>query len=99
MERIQNFINGSLCDSVTKNFIDNYNPAEGKVYSHIPDSNADDVALAVDAANAAFDQWSNIAVEKRSAILLKIADLVDRDLDKLALAESTDSGKPVKLAK
>jgi aminomuconate-semialdehyde/2-hydroxymuconate-6-semialdehyde dehydrogenase len=40
-----------------------------------------------------------MAVEKRSAILQKIADLIDRDLDELALAESTDQGKPVKLAK
>jgi aminomuconate-semialdehyde/2-hydroxymuconate-6-semialdehyde dehydrogenase len=57
------------------------------------------VQHAVEAAGQAFAAWSSMAVEKRAAILQKIADLIDRDLDKLALAESVDQGKPVKLAK
>ncbi len=60
---------------------------------------AADVAMAVKAAQAAFEAWAAMPMEKRSAILLKIADLIDRDLDKLALAESIDNGKPVKLAR
>jgi aminomuconate-semialdehyde/2-hydroxymuconate-6-semialdehyde dehydrogenase len=99
MQKIQNYINGELIAPVSGSYLDNVNPAEGKVYSHIPDSDERDVQLAVDAAQAAFAGWSGMAVEKRSAMLQKIAILIERDLDKLALAESIDQGKPVKLAK
>jgi aminomuconate-semialdehyde/2-hydroxymuconate-6-semialdehyde dehydrogenase len=99
MEKIQNYINGELVSPVSGKYIDNYNPAEGKVYSLIPDSDSADVQAAAESAQLAFASWSSMAVEKRSAILMKVADLIDRDLDKLALAESIDNGKPVKLAK
>lgn len=99
MKKILNYINGELIEAVSGTYLDNINPTEGKVYSYIPDSDAHDVQLAVNAAQAAFAGWSGMAVEKRSAILQKIASLIERDLDKLALAESIDQGKPVKLAK
>jgi aminomuconate-semialdehyde/2-hydroxymuconate-6-semialdehyde dehydrogenase len=98
MEKISNYINGELVSPVSGNYLDNINPAEGKVYSLIPDSDAEDVNLAVSAASDAFHYWSNLSPEKRSAFLLKIADLIDRDLHALALAESIDNGKPVSLA-
>lgn len=98
MQKILNYINGQLIEPVAKTFLDNYNPAEGKVYSLTPDSGPADVNNAVEAAKVAFPSWSSTPANKRSAILIKIADLVDRDLDKLALAESIDNGKPVTLA-
>jgi aminomuconate-semialdehyde/2-hydroxymuconate-6-semialdehyde dehydrogenase len=99
MDKILNYINGELVEPHLKIYLENYNPAEGRPYSLVPDSDAQDVQLATEAAQRAFGAWSAMAVEKRSAILQKIADLIDRDLDELALAESTDQGKPVKLAK
>lgn len=99
MEKIQNYINGALTEPFNGTYLDNVNPAEGKVYSLIPDSGNKDVNHAVEAARRAFAKWSTTPAEQRSAIMIKIADLIDRDLDKLALAESTDQGKPVKLAK
>ena len=93
MQKIQNYINGVLVDPCSGNFLDNINPAEGKVYSLIPDSDAADVNEANRAAQKAFPEWSAMAVEKRSAILSKIADLIDRDLDSLSVAESVDNGK------
>src|SRR6187397_2198080 len=99
MFRISNYINGNLTEPQSGKFLDNINPAEGKVYSLIPDSDSKDVDLAVEAAKKAFHGWSTMPVNKRSDFLIKIADLIDRDLDKLALAESIDQGKPVKLAK
>jgi aminomuconate-semialdehyde/2-hydroxymuconate-6-semialdehyde dehydrogenase len=95
---IQNYINGKLVAPVSGSYLDNVNPAEGKIYSYIPDSDERDVQQAVDAAQAAFPAWSTLDVQKRSDLLLKIAELIDRDLHKLALAESIDQGKPVKLA-
>ena len=98
MEKILNYINGVLTEPVSGKFFNNINPAEGKPYSLVPDSDAKDVAKATAAAQQAFAKWSTSAKD-RSAILIKIAELIDRDLDKLALAESIDQGKPVNLAK
>lgn len=99
MEKITNLINGRLEAPQSASYLDNLNPAEGAVYSLIPDSDERDVEQAVLAAKNAFPEWSMMPVEKRSAVLSKIADLIDRDFEKLALAESIDQGKPVKLAK
>lgn len=99
MLKIQNYINGKLAEPLSGNYFDNINPAEGKPYSLVPDSDAADVQQAVEAAKEALEAWTGMPVEKRSAILMRIADLIDRDLEKLALAESTDQGKPLKLAR
>jgi aminomuconate-semialdehyde/2-hydroxymuconate-6-semialdehyde dehydrogenase len=99
VQRIANYIDGSLVAPVSGSYLDNINPAEGKVYSFVPDSDERDVAQAVTAAKAAFPSWSAMPVEKRSEILLKVAALIDRDHEKLSLAESVDNGKPLKLAK
>ena len=99
MQKLKNYINGELVEPISDTYLDNVNPAEGKVYSHIPDSGETDVLAAVEAAQAAFEEWSTLPIQRRSDIMLKIADLVDRDHDKLAMAESIDNGKPLKLAK
>jgi aminomuconate-semialdehyde/2-hydroxymuconate-6-semialdehyde dehydrogenase len=99
MEKIANYINGELVAPKAGKYLDNINPAEGKVYSLIPDSDAADVEEAVKAAKGAFKEWSEMSPDQRSRILLRIADLIDANLDRLALAESVDNGKPVKLAK
>jgi aminomuconate-semialdehyde/2-hydroxymuconate-6-semialdehyde dehydrogenase len=52
MIKIKNYINGELLDPISGNFIDNYDPSRGKIYSQIPDSDLNDVELAVAAANA-----------------------------------------------
>ncbi len=99
MQKLQNYINGELVAPASGNYIDNYHPATGKVYSLIPDSDAKDVELATDAAKKAFPEWSKKSIQERSAILLKLVDLIERDMDKLAEAESKDNGKPIWLAK
>ncbi len=95
---LKNYINGQLVEPSTQTYIDGYNPATGKVYSQIPNSNANDVELAVTAAHQAFEGWSSTPKEQRSKILLKLAALIELNLPRLALAESTDNGKPLKLA-
>jgi aminomuconate-semialdehyde/2-hydroxymuconate-6-semialdehyde dehydrogenase len=99
MQKIKNYINGALVDPKAGLYIDNYNPANGKVYSLIPDSDTDDVQMAVGAAKAAFSTWAATPKEKRARIMLKISDLIEKNLDRLALAESIDNGKPLSLAK
>jgi aminomuconate-semialdehyde/2-hydroxymuconate-6-semialdehyde dehydrogenase len=99
MEKILNYINGKLIEPTSGKYLENINPSIGSVYSTIPDSDSSDVQKAVNSAQAAFPQWSAMPLDKRASILLAIADLIDRDLDKLALAESIDQGKPLKLAR
>ncbi len=99
MKKILNYINGKLVEPTTGKFLDNYNPAIGEVYSLIPDSGSRDVDKAVIAAQNAFEDWSGRTAKERSNIMLKIAALLESRLDELALAESIDNGKPVKLAR
>jgi len=99
MEKITNYINGEYCEPLSGMWIDNYNPSVGEVYGKIANSNEADVEKAYKAARAAFPQWSNTTIEERSRILLKIASLIEENLDKLAHAEAEDNGKPLSLAK
>ena len=99
MFKIQNYINGELIEPVGKKYLDNYNPSTGKVYSLIPDSDEKDVQLAYEAAQAAFPKWSTTKKDERSRIMMKIAELIDKNFDKLVKAESVDHGKPVWFAK
>lgn len=98
MELIYNYINGVLVAPQGEEYIDNFEPATGKVYSKIPRSQADDVAAAVSAAEAAFPAWSALSIQERSRFLLKISEAIDAKLAHLAQAESRDNGKPIKLA-
>lgn len=96
---ILNYINGEMKSSNSGATLDNYNPAIGKVYGSIPNSDASDVAEAYQAAAAAFPSWSNTPAEERFKILNAIAEGIDNLRDTLALAESNDQGKPLWLAK
>lgn len=96
---LENYIGGSLIAPLSGKFIDNINPATGEVYAHIPDSNEKDVEAAVHAAQKAFPAWSVTPVEERFKILNRIAELIDANLDELALAETNDNGKPLWLSK
>ena len=98
MIKIKNYINGSLQDPVDGKWLDNFEPAKGKVYSQIPDSGEQDVALAVEAAKAAFPSWRDLPLAERYRYMMKISDLIESRLDELAAAESRDNGKPLKLA-
>jgi aminomuconate-semialdehyde/2-hydroxymuconate-6-semialdehyde dehydrogenase len=97
--RIRNFIDGQFIEPVGGRYLDNIEPATGKAYSQVPDSDDRDVGLAVAAAEKAFADWSRTPATERSRILLRIADLIERDLEKLARAESIDTGKPLSLAR
>lgn len=95
---IQNFIGGEFKDPISNQYIDNINPATGEKYGQIPNSNSQDVQAAVDAAKKAFPLWSTSTAETRFKILNRIAELIDENIDALALAETTDNGKPLSLS-
>jgi aminomuconate-semialdehyde/2-hydroxymuconate-6-semialdehyde dehydrogenase len=99
MTKILNFIDGRFVEPVDGNYLDNIEPATGEPYSQVADSDARDVELAVAAAEKAFPDWSRTPAADRSLLLLRIADLIERDLEKFARAESIDTGKPLSLAR
>ena len=92
---IQNYIGGELVPAQSGSYLDNYNPTNGKIYAYIPDSEATDVQAAVEAAQAAFPDWSTCGVQERYRILHRLADLVQERLEEFARAESMDSGKAI----
>jgi len=98
MEKLQNFINGEYCDPIDGQYIDNYEPATGKVYSMIPNSGAKDVEKAVEAAEKAYPIWSEMSNEERSKIMVKLSEGIEARMDEFVAAESRDNGKPLSLA-
>ena len=96
---IKNYIDGALLPAASGEYFDNFNPAVGKVYSHIPDSDERDVQQALEAAERAFPEWSKTEPSTRYRILTRIADIIEQNLDDFARAESIDSGKPFAMAR
>ena len=74
------------------------NPADGSVVAVVDEATPADAVAAVSAARAAFDagEWSATPVAQRSALLLRIADLLDRDRDQIARIETLDTGKTLR---
>lgn len=97
--QIENYINGQLQAPISGAYLDNVNPAIGQVYSQVPNSGREDIDAAVASAEKAFPVWSGMAPSERAGILRKVADLVERDREKLVSAESDDNGKPMHLAR
>ncbi|HWB20922.1 MAG TPA: aldehyde dehydrogenase family protein, partial [Phycisphaerales bacterium] len=94
-QKIANFINGRFVPAISGRTLDDIDPAVGAPYTTLPDSNSEDVHAAVEAARTAFPAWSAMPAADRSKILLRIADLIEHNLEPLALAECIDSGKPI----
>jgi aminomuconate-semialdehyde/2-hydroxymuconate-6-semialdehyde dehydrogenase len=98
MFHLQNYINGKLIAPENGEYLDNFEPATGEVYSKIPRSGSADAELAIKAANEAFKSWSLTTKEERSQIIMRIADGIRKRMDEFVAAESKDNGKPLKLA-
>ena len=90
---IKNYIDGALVPASSGGYLDNINPATGQVYAQIPDSDANDVQRAYEAAERAFPEWSKAGVHKRFRILARLADIIEQNLEQFARAETVDSGK------
>ncbi len=99
MISIKNYINGDYHNPIQNNWIDNYNPSNGKIYGKTPNSTHEDIEDACVAAKAAFPHWSQTTLDERSRILIKISELLESNLQRFAEAESKDNGKPLSLAK
>jgi betaine-aldehyde dehydrogenase len=97
-DALQNFIDGTWVDAIDGGRFDVFNPATGEVIATAPDSQPADAERAVDAARRTFDDgawWPGTSERDRGGILLRAAEIVRRELERLAHLESVDSGKPI----
>ncbi|ENX22046.1 aldehyde dehydrogenase family protein [Acinetobacter vivianii] len=92
----ENFIGGQWVAPVKGVYFDNISPVDGKSFTRIPRSSAEDIELALDAAHKAKKEWNKSSPTTRSNLLLKIADRMEANLEMLAVAETWDNGKPVR---
>jgi aminomuconate-semialdehyde/2-hydroxymuconate-6-semialdehyde dehydrogenase len=99
MKKLANYINGHETAPLSGKYLDNFAPSTGKAYSLVPDSGAEDVNAAVEAAKKIFPWWSQRTPEQRSQVLLSIANRMEQAAEDLARAESYDQGKPLHLAR
>lgn len=99
METLLNLIDGELRPAVSGAWLDVYAPATGKAFGRIPDSDERDVDLAVKAAQQAFPAWNALGREGRSKVMLRLAELIEADMDGFVEDESRDNGKPLSLAR
>lgn len=92
----ENFIDGKWVPPLKGEYFDNISPVDGKVFTKIPRSSAEDIELALDAAHKAKEAWGKSSTTTRANILLKIADRLEENLELIAVAETWDNGKPVR---
>jgi aldehyde dehydrogenase len=91
-----NFIGGKFVAPVSGEYFENISPIDGKVFTKAARSTKEDIELALDAAHAAFPTWSKTSVTTRSNLLLKIADIIEANLELLATVETIDNGKAIR---
>jgi aminomuconate-semialdehyde/2-hydroxymuconate-6-semialdehyde dehydrogenase len=95
---IKNYINGELRDALSNKIINVVNPSIGKVYGTLPDSDSQDVMLAIEAAKEALPAWKILSFEQRFDLLLKLVNGIETRMNEFVEAESMDNGKPQWLA-
>ncbi len=94
--KYDNFIGGKWVAPVKGEYFDVISPITGKPYTKAARSSAEDVELALDAANNAADAWGKTSTTERSNVLLKIADRIEANLALIAMADTVDNGKPIR---
>ncbi len=94
--RYDHFIGGEYVAPAKGGYFENPTPVTGQTFTEIARGTADDVERAVDAAHGAATAWGKASYGERSSVLLAIADRMEANLEKLAVAESWENGKPVR---
>ncbi len=91
-----NFINGKFVDPVGGEYFENRSPIDNSLIAKYPRSQKEDVEMALDAANAAKESWGNTPAAERAALLYKVADIIEENLEEFALVETCDNGKAIR---
>ncbi|MFC5711523.1 aldehyde dehydrogenase [Thalassorhabdus alkalitolerans] len=94
--RYDNFIGGEWTPPVNGNYFDVYTPVTGQAFCQVARSTSEDIEKALDAAHKAKEIWGKTSSGERSLLLQRIADRMEENLEKLAVAETWDNGKAVR---
>ncbi len=94
--RYDNWIGGQWVPPVKGQYFENPSPVDGKTFCEVARSTAEDIDLALDTAHKAAPGWGKTAVAERALVLLRIADRLEENLEKIAVAETWDNGKAVR---
>ncbi|MGO1181625.1 MAG: aldehyde dehydrogenase [Micrococcaceae bacterium] len=94
--RYEHYIGGQWVAPVKGQYFENVTPVTGQVFCEVARGTAEDIEAALDAAHAAAPAWGKTSVAERAGILQKIADRIEANLEKIAVAESWDNGKAVR---
>ncbi len=95
-EKYDNFIGGKWVAPVNGQYFENKSPVTGEVFTKAARSSAEDIELALDAAHAAKEAWGKTTTAERARLLNKIADRLEENLEKIAVAETWDNGKAIR---
>ncbi|MFD3685249.1 aldehyde dehydrogenase family protein [Nocardiopsis sp. NPDC058631] len=94
--RYGNWIGGTWVEPVRGRYFENPTPVTGQTFTEIARSGAEDVELALDAAHGAAPAWGRTSPAERALVLHRVADRIEENLERLAVAESWENGKPVR---
>jgi len=94
--RYEHYIGGEWKAPAKGEYFENVTPITGQVFCEVGRGTAEDIEAALDAAWAAAPAWNATSAAERSLVLLRIADRMEENLEKLALAESWDNGKAIR---
>ena len=97
-DRYDNYIGGEFVKPKKEKYFENISPVTGKPFCEVARSRAEDIELALDAAHGAKDAWGKTPVAERALALHRIADVMEQNLEMLAVAETWDNGKPIREA-
>ncbi|KXS14841.1 putative aldehyde dehydrogenase AldA [Gonapodya prolifera JEL478] len=93
------FINGSFVKSASGKTFKTFNPANGEVIAEVQEGDKADIEAAVKTAKATYENvWSKVEGAERGRLLWRLADLMERDIKKLAALEALDNGKTAAVA-
>ena len=94
--RYDNFVGGEWVKPKKEQYFENITPVTGRAFCEVPRSTAEDIERALDAAHGAKAAWGKTSAADRANVLVKIADRIEQNLEKLAVAETWENGKPVR---
>jgi aldehyde dehydrogenase len=94
--RYDHFIGGEYVPPARGGYFENPTPITGQTFTEIARGTSEDIERALDAAEGAAPVWGRTSAGERADVLLRIADRIDQNLERLAVAESWENGKPIR---
>jgi len=94
--RYEHWIGGQWVAPVKGQYFEDISPVNGKPFTEVARGTAEDIDAAIDAAEKAFATWGRTSATERAAVLNRVADRIESNLELLAVAETWDNGKPIR---